>query len=287
MRTILGCVFVCACTSSRPASPPDPADPDEPGAGDVVPGDPSPDPSPHLALGIPEDTTPADDHLVVHAQMALGYSPYMNAANWVSWRTRPEDFGPVERYQGNFYPDDALPAAWFHVDHSDFYGSGYDRGHMLRSEERTRTTTENYQTFVMTNILAQRAALNRGPWFDFELYVQRRVESSSRPRDAYVIAGPVWSAECATHAPRTVADGCRDIGKSSDPARRVAVPTATWKVAVFVDAGKSPLAADANPYVVAVMMPNVTGIDEERWWTYRTTVAAIEEASGYDLPSLE
>ena len=34
-------------------------------------------------------------------------------------------------------------------------------------------------------------------------------------------------------------------------------------------------------------MPNVQGIINERCWTYRSTVAAIEAATGYDLPSLE
>jgi endonuclease G len=269
-----------------PSDPVDPVDPDGPSDGELVPDVPPPVDSPHLALGIPIDTSPADDQLVVHEQMALGYSRFLNVANWVSWRTRPEDFGPVERYQGDFYPDTLLPEDWFRADHSDMYGSGYDRGHMLRSKERTRNTGENFATFVMTNVIPQRADLNRGPWFDFELYVQRRVESTTRPRDAYVIAGAIWSPECSTHAPRVTGDGCRDVGRTSDPARRIAVPAATWKVVVFVDAGVPPLEA-TSPYIVAVLMPNVSGIDDVRWWEYRSTVAAIEGASGYDLPSLE
>jgi endonuclease G len=284
MRILL--VLLAACSSAADPEMVMPEPDDGPSDGTLMPVDPPQTDSPHLALGVPIDGTPIDDHLVVHPQMAIGYSRFLNAANWVSWRTRPEDFGPVERYQGNFYPDAALPADWFRADHGDLYGSGYDRGHMLRSEERTRTMGENYDTFVMTNVLPQRADLNRGPWFDFELYVQRRVESSSRPRDAYVIAGPVWPAACRTHAARTAGDGCVDVGQSSDPARRIAVPEATWKVVVFVDAGEAPLSA-SDPYLVAVLMPNVRGIEEGRWWTYRTTVAAIEATSGYDLPSLQ
>jgi endonuclease G len=281
-------LVVVACASPSPTGMDPPEDPEgDPSDGDVIPDDPAPIDSPHLALGVPTDASPADDHLVVHEQMALGYNRFLNAPNWVSWRTRAEDFGPVERYQGNFYPDTQLPAEWFRADHSDMYGSGYDRGHMLRSEERTRTSGENYATFVMTNVLPQRADLNRGPWFDFELYVQRRVESTSRPRDAYVIAGAIWSPACSTHAPRAAGDGCRDVGRTSDVTRRIAVPIATWKVAVFVDAGIAPLDAAANPYVVAVVMPNETGISETRWYEYRTTVAEIERQSGYDLPSLE
>jgi endonuclease G len=157
---------------------------------------------------------------------------------------------------------------------------------MVRSEERTRDDAANYATFVMSNILPQRPDLNRGPWFDFERYVQRKVESFSRPRDAYVIAGALWSPECSTHAPRTPNDGCASLGRFSDPTRRIAVPYQTWKVVVFVDAGESPLAA-SDPYVVAVLMPNINGIEDVRWWDYRSSVAEIEAATGYDLPSLE
>ena len=278
--------MLAACTSPAGLDVEEPPPNGSPNDGVLVPGDPPAIDSPQLALGIPIDGSPTDDHLVVHEQLALGYSRYLNAANWVSWRTRPEDFGPAERYPGHFYADEALPADWYHPEHADFYGAGYDRGHMLRSEERTRTGDENYTTFVMTNVLAQRADLNRGPWFDFELYIQHKIESTTQPRDAYVLAGAIWSAGCATHATRALGDGCTDVGQSSDPARRIAVPDATWKVVVFVDAGV-PVRDAVDPYIVAVMMPNQSGIDADRWWTYRTTVADIERASGYDLPSLQ
>jgi len=293
MRSLLAIVLVTACTSAPPASSDDDDAPDEPGEldggdGVVVPDDDLGDAtgSPHLALGVPRDATPADDRLFVHAEMAFGYSRFLNAANWVSWRTRRADFGPVPRYPGPFYPEAALPADWYHPDHGDLSGSGYDRGHMLRSEERTRSDAANFATFVMSNVLPQRPDLNRGPWFDFELYIQRRIQSSTRPRDAYVIAGAIWPAECATHAPRAAGDGCPDLGRVADPARRIAVPRATWKVVVFVDPGENPRMA-SDPYLVAVVMPNVDGIDEMRWWEFRSSVAEIERASGYDLPSLQ
>ena len=290
MRKLVAVALFPAC--STVVVPPDPAGGDDdgmpvfPSDGTVVPGDPAPVDSPHLALGMPTDATPDDDFLIVHPEMAIGYGRFLNAANWVSWRTRAVDFGPVARYPGPFYPEAALPADWFHPDTSDMFGSGFDRGHMVRSEERTSTDAANYATFVMSNVLPQQADLNRGPWFDFELYVQYKVESSSHPHDAYMIAGPVWPAACVTHAARTTGDGCTDVGRVADPTHRIAVPTATWKVVVLVEPGEDPRHA-AAPYVVAVMMPNTTGIANERWYTYRTTVAEIEAATGYDLPSLE
>ncbi|HEU4538264.1 MAG TPA: DNA/RNA non-specific endonuclease, partial [Polyangiaceae bacterium] len=46
-------------------------------------------------------------------------------------------------------------------------------------------------------------------------------------------------------------------------------------------------AADVGPAtrVVAVRMPNVTGVASDDWRRYRTRVDEIERASGYDLLS--
>ena len=266
-------LFLAACSGSAPSVAID-------GAVVEIDSPPSrPEDSPHLTLGIPQDGTPDDDHLLVHPQFAAGYSRYLNAANWVSWRTRPQDFGPAPRYEGPFYPDEMLPAEWWRPDTDNYFGPGYDRGHMLRSEERTDTVAHNIETFVMTNVLPQTADLNRGVWFDYEQHVQWRVQSKNE--DAYVIAGGVWPAACATHAPRVAGDGCPDFGRSTDPARRIAVPNAYWKIVAFVPAGST---FDASTALVeAIVMPNIDGVYEHRWWQYKSTVAAIEAMTGYDV----
>ncbi len=271
MRALL-LVACAACVESTPPS-------------DGVLVDATPGPSPHLGLGVPLRAG-ADEHQLLHPQLAAGYNRFLNASSWVSWRTSPDDFGPVDRFSGNFYADTTLPAGWYRTTHDDLTGSGYDRGHMLRSEERTRTTDENYATFVMTNVLPQRPDLNRGPWFDFELYVQSTVEDSTPERDAYVVAGAVWPEACPTSAPRQLGDGCDDLGRGMDPTQRIAIPEATWKIVVFVNAGED-LADAVDPYIVGVVMPNESGISRADWEDYRSTVAEVEQASGYDVPAVE
>jgi endonuclease G len=136
----------------------------------------------------------------------------------------------------------------------------------------------------MSNILAQRADLNRGPWFDFERYVEREVLEG---RDAYMLAGGIWSPACATHAPRAPGDGCRDHGRDTDPAHRIAIPDETWKIVVFTRAGVAPAAATSEAYVIAIRMPNIEGISRDDWYDYRTSVADLEAATGYDFVTLE
>jgi endonuclease G len=260
----------------------------EPTDGEPPPEEPPP-PSEHLLLGTPTDATPDDDLLLLREHMAIGYSPYLNAANWVSWRTVPEDFGSAPRYSGSFLSDKELPAGLYRPIHDDYTNSGFDRGHMVRSEERTSSPAANKATFVLSNILPQTEDLNRGPWYDLERLVEEKVHPTTAanaatvPKDAYVIAGAVWPAACATHQPRRAGDGCRDLGKKAAPAQRIAVPEATFKIVVFVDAG---LPVTSSPReVIAVLMPNLAGIRTKPWTAYQTTVEEIERRTGYQLLS--
>jgi endonuclease G len=63
------------------------------------------------------------------------------------------------------------------------------------------------------------------------------------------------------------------------------VPNRTWKVIVILPVGDNDVArVTANTRVIAVDMPNSQVINSN-WGTYRTSVDAIEEATGYDLLS--
>src|SRR5439155_410777 len=65
---------------------------------------------------------------------------------------------------------------------------------------------------------------------------------------------------------------------------RIIIPAQVWKVAVIMPHGKGLAdvhsAADVN--VIAVLMPNDADASSD-WTTYKTTVDAVEAASGYDL----
>ena len=134
-------LLVAGCSIATSGPPADELAPDASEAPDAA--DPDPLHSVHLQLGVATDDSPADDYLLVHEDFAESYNRYLNAPNWVSYRTTRADFGPVERYAGDFYSDALLPAELVHLEHADMNGSGFDRGHMLRSEERTETVARN------------------------------------------------------------------------------------------------------------------------------------------------
>jgi endonuclease G, mitochondrial len=289
LGAIVAMIAVAGCATPwvpPPVTPPPPPPIEEPPPPPPIEEPPPPPASVHLALGVPVDGTPADDVLLDYAEMAIGYSPYLNAANWVSWRTTAADFGDVPRYGGSFLSDASLPDGLYRPKDGDYTGAGFDRGHMVRSEERTSTAAKNKATFVLSNILPQTARLNRGPWADFERELEDKVRKPAlaQAKDAYVIAGAIWPAACATHRARVAGDGCRDLGKSKLPAERIAVPEATFKILVLIDAGQ-PVTRAAGRQILAVVMPNVEQPPSPAWTAYTSTVEEIERLTGYDLLS--
>lgn len=225
--------------------------------------EPSQDPGVHVELGAPVDRDASDDHLMLKPQYALSYHPGRNVANWVSWRIVAADYGPVPRHKGKFITDTTLPAGFYRVRHDDYVDSGYDRGHMTRSEERTRTVADNQATFLLTNILPQQHDLNAGPWGRLEDLCQKLVQAQGRA--LYVVAGGIFEGK-----PRTIGAG-------------VAVPDAFFKVVVVLAPGQGAAAVDASTRVIAVIMPNRAGLLAEDWARYRTSVDEIERRTGYDL----
>lgn len=220
----------------------------------------------HLEFGTPRDATPADDHLVEKREYVLSYNPRRNVANWVSWNLNRTHFGDAPR-STSFTADPDLPSRFTRVVSSDYTGSGYTRGHMVRSEERTATPEDNAATFLMTNILPQTQDLNAGPWLALERYLQEQAQREGK--EIYVIAGGIFPENPETLGGR---------GK-------VAIPTSTWKIAVLLPYGQG--LADVNTArdlrVIAVDMPNENGIAGRSWRDYLTTVDALEEATGYDF----
>ncbi|HEY9881909.1 MAG TPA: DNA/RNA non-specific endonuclease, partial [Leptolyngbyaceae cyanobacterium] len=127
--------------------------------------------SPHLVLGNPSNAnaTNPNNYLIERQQYALGYGRDRNLTNWVSWHLDASWLGNTER-QDNFRADDALPKGFYQVTPDDYRSSGYDRGHLLPSADRTSNRKDSSATFLMTNIVPQAPNNNRGTWRELEEY---------------------------------------------------------------------------------------------------------------------
>jgi DNA/RNA endonuclease G (NUC1) len=224
-------------------------------------------------FGEPADADASDDFIVRHEQFTASYSPVRGSPNWVSYNLDAAHFGAEDRCDC-FTMDADLPATLPQITTDDytgagaFHGYGIDRGHMVRSFDRTTGSLDNARTYLFSNVVPQASDMNLGPWANLEndLGDLARVQG----REVYIITGPAGNRGTL-----------KDLG-------RVVIPESTWKVAVVLqhDQGLADIDDYRDVEVIAVNMPNDAGIRNVDWNTYRTTVDAIEALTGYDLLAL-
>ena len=224
--------------------------------------------NPNLLLGNPSNaatnTASIDNYLMVKPQFVMSYNNKTHTANWVSWQLNRSWIGAADR-KNDFRPDGALPAAWYKVRPGDYTGSGYDRGHIAPSADRTRNEADNSSTFLMSNMMPQSPELNRGVWGDLEEYCRELVQSG---KELYIVAGPVGSKG--------------SIGKKE----KIVVSTKTWKVIVVLDRpGFGLQGVTANTKVIAVMMPNDATVKGKGWKSFRVPVKQVERETGLNFLS--
>ncbi|HEX8409475.1 MAG TPA: lamin tail domain-containing protein, partial [Thermoanaerobaculia bacterium] len=88
----------------------------------------------HLTFGMPAPAEASvfspDAFLMEKPEFTLSYNRDLGTANWVSWHLDDTWIGSLARVD-TFRPDPAIPADWYRVLHTDYQGSGFDRGHMV------------------------------------------------------------------------------------------------------------------------------------------------------------
>src|SRR5258706_2701880 len=157
---LVAAAWLSGCSASRPPAAPPVAAP-TPRTARAAPTreTPSIEQSPHLALGTPKDGDPSDDTLMDKGVYVVSYNAKINDPNGVAWRLTGAEVGDSDR-SDDFRADADLPAGLYRVVPGDYTGSGYDRGHMCPSAQRTATKAMNSLTFLMTNMQPQLHALN-------------------------------------------------------------------------------------------------------------------------------
>ncbi|MDQ3714371.1 MAG: DNA/RNA non-specific endonuclease [Acidobacteriota bacterium] len=219
-----------------------------------------------LLLGNPSNATSdvanENNYLMLKPQYSLSYNRSRATANWVAWRLDASWIGNAPR-QDDFRPDETLPAGWYRVLDSDYSGSGYDRGHMVPSGDRTRSIPDNSATFLMTNIVPQIAANNQGAWEDFETYCRTLAQSG---QEIYIVSGVVGNIG-------TIAQG------------RIVVPHSTWKVALVLPNGTNDLQRiTKGTRTIGIVVPNFPPLNiNATWREYRVSVNEVENLTGYNF----
>ena len=226
----------------------------------------------HFTMGNPSGATTdinfPNNYLLQKEEYVMSYSRDKGTANWVSWHLDEAWLGSAAR-QNDFRGDSTLPAGWYQVSATDYQYSGFDRGHMCPSGDRTLSIDDNSNTFFMTNMMPQAPNNNRIAWANLESYCRSMLSGGY---EIYIISGGYGIGGDGSNGPADyIANG------------NVQVPSHTWKVIMIIPDGDDDVnRVTTSTQVIAVDMPNSQNISSD-WTLYQTSVDQIEAATGYDF----
>jgi len=229
----------------------------------------------NLALGNPSgavaSTSYPNNYLMTKTQYTLSYNNSKKTSNWVAWHLSTAWLGSAAR-QDDFRSDNTLPSSWVAVGGTDYSGSGFDRGHMCPSADRTGSVTDNSATFFMTNMVPQAPKNNQITWANLENYCRSLANSGN---ELYIISGPYGQGGTGSNGTA-----------STISSKNIVVPSYVWKIIVVLPNGSNDLSRiTTSTRVIAVWMNNTQTVNSQAWSYYRTSVDYIESKTGYNFLS--
>ena len=206
-----------------------------------------------VPTGIEVPKPVAGHQVVSHPGYVLSYNEEYEQPDWVAYVLTVEELntnntGRTENFRED--PDIATDSA--HL--SDYRGSGYDRGHLLPSADRTSSVELNDATFLLSNMSPQIHRFNAGLWLKAEDAVR---DAARLYGEVYVATGPVFT------------DGMDTIGECD-----VAVPKEFYKVILGLD-------GNGNWQSIGMILPQE--YTDGNLKPYFMTVDEVEAVTGLDF----
>jgi len=187
-----------------------------------------------------------------------------------------EDDSRGDRSKSIFAEDESIPSL-FRARLSDYFRSGYDRGHMVPAADAKSSQDAMDETFLLSNIAPQvGAGFNRHYWAYVEDFCRRLTTSFA---DVYVFTVPLY-------LPKQDADGKWRVTHEviGDPPN-VSVPTHFAKV-IITSRPSSPRTPDIPEFASgAFVLPNAPIPDEAQLESFAVPIDAVERAAGLTLLS--
>ncbi len=193
-----------------------------------------------------------DDPVLWYNGFTLLYDETYEQAQWVAYElTANEVLNKVADRSDNFRIDPQVSTG--SAEKSDYYKSGYDRGHLAPAGDMGWSEESMSDSFYFTNMSPQEPGFNRGIWRELEELVRDwAVESGT----LLITTGPILEP------------GIPSIGEN-----KVAVPEAYYKV--IIDYTEPTLRG------IGFLMPNEK--TDKPIAAFATTIDTIEEVTGIDF----
>jgi endonuclease G, mitochondrial len=230
----------------------------------------------HLEMGNPSGATAVatnlSNYLLSKPQYIMSYNNGRGTPNWVAWHLSSAWKGTATRCDC-FASEALLPSGFYKVTSTAYTSTGFDRGHLCPSDDRDGSATDNAATFTMSNMVPQAPANNQGLWANLEAYCRTLITAGN---ELYIISGAYGSGGTGSNGGTTTT-----INNG-----RVTVPSRLWKIVVVLPIGTGDASrVTSSTRIIAINVPNTQTSNNSAWGAYRTSVDAIESATGYDFLS--
>ena len=139
-----------------------------------------------------QDLTPCsvNNEIVYHSFYKLSYSEIDEQAEWVYYELNPSKQNTYITRSDNFRPD--LKVSSQSAQLSDYYKSGYDRGHLAPANDMKYSSLSMSESFLLSNISPQDPSFNRGIWKRLEQQIHNWAIQYNK---LVIITGPILNGE--------------------------------------------------------------------------------------------
>lgn len=194
-----------------------------------------------------------EGEIIQHKYYTLSYQEAYEQPSWVMYTLKPEmvKFKQAKR-KNDFRPDYLVSTGSAQL--SDYYKSGYDRGHLCPAGDMSFDSIAMSETFFMSNMSPQLPGFNRYIWRYAEEQVRKWVVECD---SILVITGPLFYS-----------DSIKTIG-----ANKVGIADYFYKALLFYKGNRMQTAA--------FLIPHEEGLKGHL--NYLISVDSLEHFSGYDF----
>lgn len=207
-----------------------------------------------------DDSLSQQSILFCYQRYAVQYSVDNKTPIWVAQVLRKEDFKNPRQIQrtDDFREDDHIKGEAFSSKPQEYVRSGFDKGHLAPAADFSYDKDAMSESFIMTNIVPQAPAHNRGVWSDLEK-ATRQLLRYKEVNELYVTTGVLYYQQ--NQFPK--------IGQG------IKVPNYLYKVIVEPKTGQS----------AAFLIPNTNEATYKPYQQYLIKIKQLEEIAKVDFHS--
>lgn len=149
-----------------------------------------------------------------------------NRNNWrgSTWKGAYWDSDPFQ--------EDSIIPHMYRTYASDHYNNGFDRGHIVNSQDRLMSQNANGQTFYLSNMQPQLNAFNAGIWLNMENWVHNLGFNKQRRKTLFVVKGGTITPTASVPNPLFTPD---EIYAMTRRSCTIPVPRYFWMAILRVD----------------------------------------------------